>query len=125
MRFVRSGSLSCLTAPPQERGRPPVCAEPKLLADAILEQARALGCVGRNRDTLIALTTTRSYRAAFSHDRAIQILASEVSVTIDPRLFKIFRDQVAPRILSASIDAGHGEAGLDRRDRASSPPIVA
>lgn len=49
-------------------------------------------------DIYDALTTTRSYRAAFSHDKAMSILRSEMGTTVDPELFRLFEGQVAPRI---------------------------
>lgn len=49
-------------------------------------------------DIYDALTTTRSYRAAFSHDKAMSILRSEMGTTVDPELFRLFEGQVVPRI---------------------------
>jgi HD-GYP domain-containing protein (c-di-GMP phosphodiesterase class II) len=50
-------------------------------------------------DIYDALTTTRSYRPAFSHARAIDILGSEVGQTVDPTLFAVFASEVAPRLV--------------------------
>jgi HD-GYP domain-containing protein (c-di-GMP phosphodiesterase class II) len=55
-------------------------------------------------DIYDALTTTRSYRAAFTHQRAMEILASEVGTSVDPLLFELFASEVAPRII-ASVPA--------------------
>ena len=55
-------------------------------------------------DVYDALTTTRSYRAAFPHQKAMEILASEVGQTIDPGLFELFARDVAPR-LGATVEA--------------------
>jgi len=50
-------------------------------------------------DVYDALTTTRSYRAAFSHEKAMEILRSEIGTTVDPSLFALFEDRVAPGIV--------------------------
>ncbi|HET9948693.1 MAG TPA: HD domain-containing phosphohydrolase [Longimicrobiales bacterium] len=53
-------------------------------------------------DIYDALTTTRSYRAAYSHEQAMEILTSEVGTTVDPSLFPLFASEVAPRIVSGA-----------------------
>lgn len=45
-------------------------------------------------DVWDALTTTRSYRSAFDHDRAMSIMEEESGRTLDPALFALFRDEV-------------------------------
>jgi putative nucleotidyltransferase with HDIG domain len=50
-------------------------------------------------DIYDALTTTRSYRPAFSHHKALEIMRSEIAQTVDPRLFELFEREVAPRIV--------------------------
>jgi putative nucleotidyltransferase with HDIG domain len=45
-------------------------------------------------DVYDALTTTRSYRAAFSKKEALRIMASENGVVVDPKLFPIFQEQM-------------------------------
>lgn len=50
-------------------------------------------------DIYDALTTTRSYRAAFSHEKAMEIMESEIAVTVDPELFPLFAREIAPRIV--------------------------
>jgi putative nucleotidyltransferase with HDIG domain len=56
-------------------------------------------------DVYDALTTTRSYRAAFPHEKAMEILSSEVGQTVDPGLFELFARDVAPR-LEAGTEVG-------------------
>lgn len=72
----------------------------KLAGEDIPFEARILTIA----DIYDALTTTRSYRAAFSHEKAMEILRSEVGVTVDPDLFPLFEAEVAPRI--AAREAG-------------------
>ena len=55
-------------------------------------------------DIYDALTTTRSYRAAFSHERAMDILASEIGQSVDPDLFEVFAREVAPQIAASGPD---------------------
>lgn len=52
-------------------------------------------------DIYDALTTTRSYRSAFSHDRAMEIMRSEVGQTVDPELFPLFERLVTPSTAQA------------------------
>lgn len=66
----------------------------KLAGEDIPFEARILTIA----DIYDALTTTRSYRAAFSHEKAMEILRSEVGVTVDPELFPLFETEIAPRI---------------------------
>lgn len=49
-------------------------------------------------DIYDALTTTRSYRAAFSHERAMEILSAEKGQSVDPALFELFAREVAPQM---------------------------
>lgn len=49
-------------------------------------------------DIYDALTTTRSYRPAFSHDRAVQILEEERGNAVDPELLDVFITEVAPQV---------------------------
>jgi putative nucleotidyltransferase with HDIG domain len=69
----------------------------RVAGEAIPLEARILTIA----DIYDALTTTRSYRAAFSHERAMEIMASEVGQSVDPELFAIFEHEVTPRILAA------------------------
>lgn len=66
----------------------------RIAGEAIPFEARILTIA----DIYDALTTTRSYRAAFSHDKAMGILASEIGQTVDPELFALFEREVTPRI---------------------------
>ncbi|HUF76323.1 MAG TPA: HD domain-containing phosphohydrolase [Longimicrobiales bacterium] len=69
----------------------------RIAGEAIPFEARILTIA----DIYDALTTTRSYRAAFSHERAMGILASEVGESVDPDLFDLFAREVAPVIAAA------------------------
>ena len=51
-------------------------------------------------DIYDALTSDRSYRPGFEHEKAMEIMASEVGITLDPALFPLFAKKVAPRISS-------------------------
>jgi HD-GYP domain-containing protein (c-di-GMP phosphodiesterase class II) len=73
----------------------------RLAGEAIPFDARILTIA----DVYDALTTTRSYRAAFSHERAMEVMASEVGNTIDPELFSVFSREVTPRIFAAAAHA--------------------
>ncbi len=53
-------------------------------------------------DVYDALTTTRSYRAAFSHAAAMDILASESGRTVDPALFELFAQMIARQVVTPS-----------------------
>jgi putative nucleotidyltransferase with HDIG domain len=64
----------------------------KLAGDGIPLEARILTIA----DVYDALTTTRSYRAAFTHEKAMEILSSEVGKTVDPKLFGIFTTAIVP-----------------------------
>lgn len=72
----------------------------KLAGEAIPLEARILTIA----DIYDALTTTRSYRAAFSHEKAMSILASERGTTVDTELFDLFAREVAPRIAELELD---------------------
>jgi putative nucleotidyltransferase with HDIG domain len=61
-------------------------------------------------DIYDALTTTRSYRPGFSHDKAIEIMTSEMGQTVDPGLFPLFTRDVVPMILDASAEAEEFES---------------
>jgi putative nucleotidyltransferase with HDIG domain len=64
----------------------------KLAGSGIPLEARILTIA----DVYDALTTTRSYRAAFTHEKAMEILTSEVGKTVDPKLFPLFADAIGP-----------------------------
>lgn len=71
----------------------------KLAGEEIPLEARILTIA----DIYDALTTTRSYRAAFSHQKAMSILRSELGTTVDPELFPLFEAEVAPRIAELEL----------------------
>ena len=66
----------------------------KIAGEKIPLEARILTIA----DVYDALTTTRSYRAAFSHDKAMDVMVSELGRTLDPSLFAVFARDVAPGI---------------------------
>jgi putative nucleotidyltransferase with HDIG domain len=66
----------------------------RLTAEEIPLEARILTIA----DIYDALTTTRSYRSAFTHEKAIAIMTSEIGKTVDPTLFPLFEREVTPRI---------------------------
>lgn len=72
----------------------------KLAGEAIPLEARILTIA----DIYDALTTTRSYRAAFSHDKAMAILASERGTTVDDELLTLFEREIAPLIAEIELD---------------------
>lgn len=67
----------------------------KISADQIPWEARVLTIA----DIYDALTTTRSYRKAFTHEKAMEIMTSEIGQTVDPTLFGVFTHEVTPQIL--------------------------
>lgn len=68
----------------------------RMAADEIPWEARILTIA----DIYDALTTTRSYRKAFTHEAAMEIMTSEMGKTVDPALFRLFEEEVTPRILA-------------------------
>ena len=67
----------------------------RISADQIPWEARVLTIA----DIYDALTTTRSYRKAFTHEKAMEIMTSEIGQTVDPTLFGVFAHEVTPQIL--------------------------
>ena len=61
-----------------------------LKGSAIPVTARIL-CVA---DVYDALTTTRSYRACFSHDQALAVMDAMAGADLDPALYALFREKV-------------------------------
>jgi putative two-component system response regulator len=59
-----------------------------LAGEEIPLSARIL-CVA---DIYDALASDRPYRAAFSHERTLEIMAAENGRTLDPALFALFRE---------------------------------
>ncbi len=74
-----------------------------LKGSAIPVTARIL-CVA---DVYDALTTTRSYRACFTHDQALAVMDAMAGIDLDPALYKLFREKVlgAPAAPSAATPA--------------------
>lgn len=68
-------------------------------------------------DIYDAVTTTRSYRPAFTHEKAIAILESERGRTVDPELLDVFLADVAPRIAAERDAAARDRAGRKAVDR--------
>ena len=76
-------------------------------------------------DIYDAVTTTRSYRPAFSHRKALGILEEERGRAVDPDLLDVFLAEVAPRI-EAETDAVRigqeaGRPGSPIRPRRAAP----
>lgn len=65
-----------------------------LVGDEIPVAARIL-CVA---DVFDALTTTRSYRKAFTARVALEIMEGDAGHVFDPELFQLFREIVSPRL---------------------------
>lgn len=55
-------------------------------------------------DIYDALTTDRSYRRGFTHERAMDIMRSEMGQTVDPELFPLFEAEVAPGLAAAAAE---------------------
>ena len=53
-------------------------------------------------DSYDAMTTTRPYRTARSHDEAMEILRGEVGAKVDPRIFGAFAEVIASSPVRAS-----------------------
>ncbi|NNL29401.1 MAG: tetratricopeptide repeat protein [Gemmatimonadetes bacterium] len=64
-------------------------------------------------DIYDALTTTRSYRTGFSHEKAMDILRSEVGETVDAELLAVFDQHVAPRIEAGTVGKDQPGAGAE------------
>lgn len=83
-----------------------------LVGEAIPWRARVL-CVA---DVFDALTTARPYRAAFSLERAIEIMDEMAGVALDPELYRVFRrllsegqltlDPSRPTEVMSAVDGG-------------------
>ncbi len=70
-------------------------------------------------DIYDAITTTRSYRPAFSHEKAVKILEEERGKALDPELLDVFLTQVVPQIEAEADERRAAEARDD--ERAASP----
>jgi putative nucleotidyltransferase with HDIG domain len=86
----------------------------KLPGEKIPLEARILTIA----DVYDALTTTRSYRAAFTHEKAMEILASEVGKTVDPKLFPVFQSAIVPPpvLTKPKLEQGSGQPEQERRE---------
>jgi putative nucleotidyltransferase with HDIG domain len=73
-----------------------------IAGEAIPLTARIL-CVA---DVFDALTTTRSYRPAFTQQKALQIMATESGLVFDPELFELFCRMLAEEAASELARAG-------------------
>jgi len=88
----------------------------KLAGDRIPLEARILTIA----DVYDALTTTRSYRAAFTHEKAMEILSAEVGKTVDPQLFGVFAEAIVPAAVR-SPKLVRDAAPRARRERRTAP----
>ena len=88
----------------------------KLAGQGIPLEARILTIA----DVYDALTTTRSYRAAFTHEKAMEILASEVGKTVDPQLFPVFEGAIVPppALTRPRLEGDSGHGPEERRESA-------
>lgn len=86
---------------------------PHRLAGANIPLAARILCVA---DVFDALTTTRSYRKAFSPKAALEIMEADVGRVFDPELFALFREIIAERLPlpseGPSIMVGLGPQGV-------------
>jgi putative nucleotidyltransferase with HDIG domain len=91
----------------------------RLRGDEIPIEARILTVA----DIYDAITTTRSYRPAFTHERALGILEEERGKSIDPELLDAFLLEVAPRIVQEAAERAARDlrpARAPRRERGRS-----
>ena len=90
----------------------------KLAGDRIPLEARILTIA----DVYDALTTTRSYRAAFTHEKAMAILSSEVGKTVDAQLFGVFAEAIVPAAVRSPQLVRDEEARPTRERKAAPRP---
>jgi HD-GYP domain-containing protein (c-di-GMP phosphodiesterase class II) len=57
-------------------------------------------------DVYDALTTARSYRPGFAHEKAMEIMQSERGTTFDPDVLDVFCEKVAPQLVPAPAMPG-------------------
>lgn len=81
----------------------------RLAGEQIHRSARIL-CVA---DVFDALTTDRPYRAGFTTERALDIMAADSGRIFEPALFEAFREMIGRR--GASAAAGHQDASRSGR----------
>ncbi|MBI4520841.1 MAG: tetratricopeptide repeat protein [Gemmatimonadetes bacterium] len=77
---------------------------PEGLAGEAIPLAARILCIA---DVYDALTTTRSYRAAYSPSVALEIMEAESGHTFDPALFPVFQERVAAELREADERARH------------------
>ena len=61
---------------------------PKVSGEEIPLSARILAVA----DVYDALTSQRTYKNAFSHEKAVSILLDEDGISFDPRIMQVFRE---------------------------------
>ena len=61
---------------------------PKVYLEKIPLSARILAVA----DVYDALTSQRTYKNAFSHEKAVSILLDEDGISFDPRIMQVFRE---------------------------------
>lgn len=64
-------------------------------------------------DIFDALTTTRSYRAAYSPQKALDIMEKDSGTILDPELFAIFRTLIEARLNEGELWSGERRARSD------------
>jgi putative nucleotidyltransferase with HDIG domain len=57
-------------------------------------------------DVYDALTTDRPYRKGFDHGAAMAIMEAQQGTLLDPALFPLFRDRVAPKLMTLGSQGG-------------------
>jgi HD-GYP domain-containing protein (c-di-GMP phosphodiesterase class II) len=57
-------------------------------------------------DVYDALTTTRSYRAAYTPDRAAEIMAADAGRAFDPKMLETFLHTTLPKLLGRPVTVG-------------------
>lgn len=56
-------------------------------------------------DVFDALTTTRSYREAFSHEKALEIMEADCGRIFDPELFYLFKNRISAGFVSPGTES--------------------
>ncbi|NNF14782.1 MAG: HD domain-containing protein [Gemmatimonadetes bacterium] len=101
------------------------------LAGSDIPLAARILCVA---DVFDALTTTRSYRRAFSAPAALEIMEADVGRLFDPELFRLFREltevhlpatSVGPALAAAAPGAGYAFASAVLGPLVRRPPVFA
>lgn len=104
---------------------------PHGLARNTIPLAARILCVA---DVFDALTTTRSYRKAFSAPAALEIMEADAGRVFDPELFRLFREQMVSRTSATEAEptlpactpgAGHPFASVTLGPFLRRPPVFA